>query len=74
MHIDWTRCDGRGLCTELLPEVLGRDAWGYPMARRSDPAGRSDPVIPGELVETAADAVALCPLQALQLHRREVPR
>ena len=21
LHIDWTRCDGRGLCTELLPEL-----------------------------------------------------
>ena len=33
LHIDWTRCDGRGLCTELLPGVLGRDDWGYPLAR-----------------------------------------
>lgn len=30
LHIDWTKCDGRGLCTELLPTVLGRDDWGYP--------------------------------------------
>ncbi|MGI9124601.1 MAG: ferredoxin, partial [Mycobacterium sp.] len=28
LHIDWTRCDGRGLCTELLPDVLDRDEWG----------------------------------------------
>ncbi|MCU1527059.1 MAG: hypothetical protein JWP75_822, partial [Frondihabitans sp.] len=20
LHIDWTLCDGRGLCTEILPE------------------------------------------------------
>ncbi len=33
LHIDWTRCDGRGLCTELLPGVLSRDDWGYPLAR-----------------------------------------
>jgi ferredoxin len=28
LHIDWTGCDGRGLCTELLPELLDRDEWG----------------------------------------------
>ena len=22
LHIDWTRCEGRGSCVELLPEVL----------------------------------------------------
>ncbi|MFJ6416053.1 ferredoxin [Paeniglutamicibacter sp. NPDC091659] len=30
LHIDWTRCDGRGLCVEVLPEVFDRDDWGYP--------------------------------------------
>jgi ferredoxin len=33
LHIDWTACDGRGLCTELLPDLLQRDDWGYPLAR-----------------------------------------
>ena len=33
LHIDWTACDGRGLCTEILPELLGRDEWGYPISR-----------------------------------------
>ena len=33
LHIDWTRCDGRGLCAELLPELLDRDDWGYPLSR-----------------------------------------
>ena len=33
LHIDWTRCDARGLCTELLPELLTRDDWGYPLSR-----------------------------------------
>jgi len=28
LHIDWTSCDGRGLCVELLPGVLDRDDWG----------------------------------------------
>ena len=38
LHIDWTRCDGRGLCTELLPTALDRDDWGYPLTR---PIGRA---------------------------------
>jgi ferredoxin len=33
LHIDWTACDGRGLCAELLPELLLSDDWGYPVAR-----------------------------------------
>ncbi len=33
--IDWTTCDGRGLCTELPPELLDRDDWGYPVPREA---------------------------------------
>lgn len=25
LHIDWTACDGRGLCAGLLPELLLSD-------------------------------------------------
>jgi ferredoxin len=25
LHVDWTACDGRGLCAELLPELLAED-------------------------------------------------
>ncbi|MDQ0210409.1 ferredoxin [Arthrobacter sp. SRS-W-1-2016] len=64
MHIDWTRCDGRGLCIELLPELLTRDDWGYPLGR-----GGSDIAIPRNLEDAARDAVALCPVQALSLHQ-----
>jgi ferredoxin len=59
LHIDWTACDGRGLCTELLPELLGRDDWGYPVLR--------DPVIPLSLRSVARRAVAQCPRLALSL-------
>ncbi|RZT19359.1 ferredoxin [Mycobacterium sp. BK558] len=66
LHIDWTRCDGRGLCTELLPGVLGRDDWGYPLARD----GCREPVIPrGDLAE-ARMAVNRCPRLALSLTTR----
>ncbi|ROQ04103.1 MULTISPECIES: ferredoxin [unclassified Curtobacterium] len=65
LHVDWTRCRGRGLCTELFAERLARDEWGYPIAR--DGSGTRDvPVRPDERA-AAADAVAMCPLQALRL-------
>lgn len=68
LHVDWTRCRGRGLCTELLAGRLDRDEWGFPIAR--DGGGTRDvPIGPGES-EAARDAVALCPLQALRLVRR----
>ncbi|WP_330182840.1 ferredoxin [Nocardia sp. NBC_01503] len=63
LHIDWTRCDGRGLCNELLPEILDRDDWGYPLAR--DHSG--DPTITRRHLTAARDAVALCPRSALGL-------
>jgi ferredoxin len=70
LHIDFAQCDGRGLCTELLPELLARDDWGYPMSR-SAPSGHGgrDVRVPEGLTEAAQDAVELCPVQALMLRR-----
>jgi ferredoxin len=63
LHIDWTACDGRGLCTELLPETLGRDPWGFPLPRN----GAREPDVRPELAEHAERAVRLCPTLALRL-------
>lgn len=63
LHIDWTRCDGRGLCTELLPRLLGRDDWGYPLVR----SGCREPAIPIGDVALARMAVSRCPRMALSL-------
>jgi ferredoxin len=63
LHIDWTRCDGRGLCTELLPELLDRDEWGYPLARDQS----REPEIPPEATKFAKAAVKRCPRLALSL-------
>ncbi|BBY63845.1 hypothetical protein MHEL_20880 [Mycolicibacterium helvum] len=63
LHIDWTRCDGRGLCTELLPDVFTRDDWGYPLARD----GSAEPAIPPEVTKFAKAAVKRCPRLALRL-------
>ena len=66
LHIDWTACDGRGLCTELLEEVLVEDDWGFPVARD----GQAEPVVPPSLEDAARRAVDRCPMLALKLVRR----
>jgi ferredoxin len=62
LHVDWTACDGRGLCVELLPELLDRDPWGYPVPHRPGPID-----VPDHLVSHAEKAVSLCPLLALRV-------
>ena len=33
LEIDWTRCDGHGLCATLLPDDIVLDEWGFPVLR-----------------------------------------
>ncbi|MEU8925371.1 ferredoxin [Kitasatospora sp. NPDC048545] len=61
LAVDRIACDGRGLCAELLPELVALDEWGYPIVPRSD--------VPGELLADARRAVAACPVLALRLVR-----
>lgn len=61
LQVDWPRCRARGLCHELLPEVIDVDPWGYPLV---------DDQLPDDLVRAAREAVRACPLSALRL--REV--
>jgi ferredoxin len=63
LHIDWTASDGRGLCSELLPEVLDRDEWGYPVPRD----GQREPAVSAGLDRAAHQAVRVCPRLALRL-------
>ena len=57
--VDWTACDGRGLCAELLPELVSRDEWGFPLI--------PDPAVPASLLDHAERAIAACPRLALRL-------
>jgi ferredoxin len=52
-------CDGRGLCAEILPELIILDDWGFPIIRDGD--------VPGRLVAEAREAVRVCPKLALKL-------
>lgn len=63
LAVDWIRCEGRGLCHELLPELLRPDDWGYPLSR----TGEAAPVVPASLHLLAEDAVLECPRLALRL-------
>ena len=58
LRVDWPRCEARGICHELLPEVVDLDDWGYPVVRGT---------VPVELLGTARTAVQLCPRLALRL-------
>ncbi|MGZ4446584.1 MAG: ferredoxin [Nocardioides sp.] len=62
LHVDWTRCDGHGACSELLPELFTTDEWGYPVSR----TGERDPVVPPSLERHARHAERTCPLMALR--------
>lgn len=61
--VDRIRCDGRGLCAELLPELVRLDDWGYPII--------SPGPIPDHLLPLAERAVEDCPVLALTLRRME---
>jgi ferredoxin len=59
LTIDRIKCDGHGLCAELLPEIIRLDDWGYPII-----AGGP---VPERLAPLAQRAVANCPVLALAL-------
>lgn len=55
--VDWTRCDGHGLCAQLLPEVITLDEWGFP-------------VVPARLDTADARRLAqVCPVLALRVEQ-----
>ena len=58
LKIDWPACRARGLCFEVLPEVIGLDDWGYPVVERP---------VTDDLLATAREAVRMCPRLALRL-------
>ena len=62
--VDFTKCTGRGLCAELLPERITLDDWGFPMVDASP--------LSGSVLRHARRTISACPALALQLER--VPR
>jgi ferredoxin len=56
LRADPIACDGRGLCAEVLPELITLDDWGYPIVR--------DGEVPPGLMDAAGEAIRLCSLLA----------
>jgi ferredoxin len=61
LRVDPIACDGRGLCAEVLPELITLDDWGFPIISGKE--------IPPGLMAGAHEAIRLCPLLALRLDR-----
>lgn len=59
LRVNDIRCEGRGLCAELLPELITLDDWGYPIIS----ANR----VPGHLLADTRVTVRACPMLALRL-------
>ncbi|TMD29108.1 MAG: ferredoxin [Chloroflexi bacterium] len=66
LDVDRIRCDGYGMCAELLPELVELDDWGYPIVRAGD--------VPADLLAHARRAVEACPVLALRLAHGLAPR
>jgi len=63
LSVDRIKCDGRGLCAELLPELIRLDDWGYPIL--------TSRTVPEHLLPLAQRAVEDCPVLAIALRRSE---
>jgi ferredoxin len=59
LGIDRIKCDGHGVCADLVPEIIELDDFGYPIIR----AG----AIPASVLPHARRAVSGCPTLALRL-------
>lgn len=57
--VDRIACEGRGLCFELLPELIESDDWGFPILAPGD--------VPDRLLPAARRAVSACPVLALRI-------
>jgi ferredoxin len=57
--VDRIKCDGHGVCADLLPEMIELDDWGYPIIRPG--------AIPEAAMSHARRAVSDCPTLALRL-------
>ncbi len=61
LRVDPIACDGRGLCAELLPELITLDDWGFPIVAKTD--------VPPDLIAQAREIVRVCPKLAIRLER-----
>ncbi|WP_460713654.1 ferredoxin [Nocardioides dilutus] len=58
LRVDWPSCVARGLCHEVLPDLVTLDEWGYPLVHGP---------VTEDLLDDAREAVRVCPRAALRL-------
>ena len=58
-------CDGIGMCTQLAPDVVTTDSWGFPVVLRG--------ALSDDEIRQAERAVAGCPKRALLLVPSKAP-
>jgi ferredoxin len=61
LRVDPIACDGRGVCADVLPELISLDDWGFPIIRAGP--------VPDHLQGEAREAIRTCPKLALRLDR-----
>jgi NADH:ubiquinone oxidoreductase subunit F (NADH-binding)/ferredoxin len=59
LTVDWTRCQGHGLCAKLAPDLIHLDEHGYPVLSRD--------AIPNQFRRMARRTVEMCPALALRV-------
>lgn len=57
LRVDWTRCDGHGLCAPMWPDRIVLDEWGFPVVA---PDALSEDELP-----FARRTAGVCPKMAL---------
>jgi ferredoxin len=62
LRVDWIRCEGFGVCGDLLPELVELDDWRFPILPAEG--------VPVGLLNEAQRAADCCPVRALHLERR----
>ncbi|MEV7089571.1 NADH-ubiquinone oxidoreductase-F iron-sulfur binding region domain-containing protein [Streptomyces sp. NPDC093085] len=65
LAIDWTLCQGHGLCADILPELFRMTPDGFPTPAKTD--------VPVHLQGAAQRAVRRCPALALRLEQKAPP-
>ncbi len=64
MRVDPIACRAHGLCSEMVPELIELDEWGYPILD-------STAELPRQLRARARAAARQCPTLALHLNRAD---
>jgi ferredoxin len=62
LRVDPVACEAFGYCSELLPELIALDEWGYPILLGTG--------VPSALAPMAREAALRCPRRALLVSRR----